>query len=117
MSQQIEGPTRSFPAGAALSDKLRVKLSSGQVVLAGAGELSIGTTVTKAYAQGEPITVRLWSAEGTRKMIASAAITAGATVYGAASGKISSTSSGAAIGVAYEAAAADGDVIEVLRQA
>jgi len=61
------------------------------------------------------VPVILRNAEGTVPMVASAAIAAGVAVYGAASGKIATTVSGAAIGVSCEAAAADGDIIEVMR--
>jgi len=50
-------------------------------------------------------------------MVASKAIAVGDTVYTAASGKISDTQATGAfeIGVALEAATADGEIIEVLR--
>jgi hypothetical protein len=47
-------------------------------------------------------------------MVAAAAISANALVYGAASGKISSVANGNVEGIALEAATADGDVIEVV---
>lgn len=117
MTQCVQGPVKTFTAGAALGVNIRVKLSSGKVVAAGAGEASIGTTEGVSYADGDKIAVRLWTAEGTRKVVAGAAITAGATIYGAASGKVSSTSSGTALGIAGEAAGADGDTIEMIRTA
>jgi hypothetical protein len=58
--------------------------------------------------------VRLKTATGTKKMIAAAAVTAGAYVYGAASGKVSSVANGNIAGIARDAATADGDVIEVM---
>ena len=47
-------------------------------------------------------------------MTAAAAIVQGVAVYGAAGGKIDDVASGAAIGVALEAAGAADDVIEVM---
>jgi hypothetical protein len=48
-------------------------------------------------------------------MVASAAVTSGAKVYGAAGGKVSATKNDNFIGYALNAATADGDVVEVLR--
>lgn len=57
----------------------------------------------------------LGCAPGTMKMVANAAITAGAPVYTAAGGKVSPTYGGTLflVGRALTAAAADGDIIEV----
>lgn len=120
MSQIRTDRCAPFTAGAALSENLRVKLSSGLLQLAGVGAsdetLEIGTIVEgKSFASGDRTTVALRSAQGTTKMVASAAIGQGVAVYGAANGKIATTVSGAAIGVSLEAATADGDFIEVMR--
>lgn len=64
---------------------------------------------------GDRVSVSLATKQGTMRMTANGAITLFANVYPAASGKISGTASGAAIGVALEAAATDGDWIEVMR--
>jgi len=60
------------------------------------------------------VTVRLRSQSGTKQAVASAAITVGALVYGSASGRVSSTASGTVIGTAVTAAAAAGDIIEIV---
>lgn len=119
MSQIVEVPCKTFTAGAALSKFSRVKLSSGVLVAAGVGAsddlLEIGVVEDATFASGDIVRVRLRSAQGTTKMIAAAAIGAGVAVYGAASGQISTTASGGAIGISMEAATAANDVIEVLR--
>ena len=52
---------------------------------------------------------------GNRIAVASEALAALAVIYGAADGKVSDTSTTAAtVGVALEAATADGDQIEIL---
>lgn len=112
MSQFVEAPVRADTAAGAVNSYLRVK-TPGAVAAAGALDQSIGTMEKDCLAAG-PCSVRLKTAEGTRKMVAAAAISAGALVYGAASGKISSVANGNVEGVALEAASADGDVIEVL---
>lgn len=61
----------------------------------------------------QPQTVRLRTHPGTVPMIASAAIAALATVYPAASGKITSTVQGLPIGIALWAASGDGSIVEV----
>lgn len=116
MSQVTAGNTRQFTAGAALEPYRRVKLdgsNANQVVYAGLNEAAIGET-TQRIASGEKGPIQLHFP--TRKYVAGAAIAVNALVYSLANGKIDdvSTSAGAAIGWALEAATADGDEIEVL---
>lgn len=114
MSQFFDTSTRPDVAASAIAQHLRVK-TSGALALAGAADVELGTMEVACTAAG-PTTVRLRTAKGTCKMVASAAITAGVTVYAAANGKIASSGT-VTIGTALEAATADGDVIEVLRHA
>ena len=107
---------KTFTAGAALEAARRVKLSSGsgtQVEYAAFNEDYVGVTLKKA-ANGGPIAVALKRAySGTVEITASAAIAAGATIYGAADGKVSEVSSATdKYGKALEAASGDGAVIE-----
>jgi len=114
MSQYVETPTRTFQATAAVAENLRVSyLSTGKIAVSGAGERGCGTTDAPALAADDYVAVRIWSAQGTRKMVASEAIAAGADVYAAASGKIAATGT-VKLGQAKEAATANNDVIEVL---
>lgn len=108
--------SRSYPNGIALTEGLRVKIASSTLALAGAGDRSIGTaerltlaTETKAAIIGRQI-------DGTVSMVASGAISAYTDVYGAASGKITSTPGGEYMGLALEAASGDGSIIEVLQR-
>ena len=111
MSQFFETATRPDTAAGAIGQHLRVK-TSGALVVAGSSDVALGTMENPCTAAG-PCTVRLSSAQGTRKMVASGVISKNDVVYAAASGKISA--SGTVIeGRALEAASADGDVIEVL---
>ena len=114
--QYCENGNKAFVNGAtAIARYTRVKLSSGVLAVAGATDKDIGVLDRRAQAN-DYANVRLRTAEGTDCMIASEAITAGATVYTAADGKIGNTATGAfQVGTALEAATADGDVIEVLR--
>lgn len=112
MSQFVEAPTKTFTAGGTISQYARVAFSSSVVTAAGADSPGIGTAEVDAVS-GEPLAVRLWTAEGTRKMVANAAIASGAPVYAAASGKVGASGS-LYVGRALEAASADGDVIEVM---
>ena len=118
MSQYVETPTKSFVAGAAIAQHLRVKLSAGKLAVAGITDKEIGTIIQAAFADGDVVGVRLRTAQGTTKMIANATgCVAGAEIYTAASGKVSPTYATGSypIGMALEASTADGDVIEVLR--
>ncbi len=139
MSQAVAVLDVTFKAGADLSTSqyAAVKLGTGanEVVLAGANEESIGVLQNKPTS-GQAAQVRM---HGTSKMKASGAISKGAAVAAAASGKIAAagdghthtentagtytqnatTSAPGAASIAYiigralEAAAADGDLIEV----
>lgn len=109
----------TFTANVALAKGERVKVKAGsttspiEVEKAGAGESFIGT-VERPAAAGALVTVKPRNVVGTHEMVADGAISAGASIYGAAAGKISATANGAPVGQAIEAATADGDIIEVL---
>lgn len=121
MSQTDNG-TRTFTANGALLAGMRVKVTSAsatippQVEVAGSGEQHHGVVIYDA-ADTAMVAVRLRTGGGTVEAIASEAFTVGATLYGAAAGKVKDTSAGSAIGVALEAATADGDIVEIMEQA
>lgn len=107
----------SFIAGGTIVANRAVVLDStaGQVVAASAiAGLTIGIATTGA-SSGEVVTVQLF---GKAKVAASAAISLGAEVMTTASGagKVSTAAGPTAmsIGLALQAAGADGDIIEVL---
>jgi hypothetical protein len=108
---QVEG-IQTFIANGALAARRHVKLSAGtvtdppQVEYAGAGEYGIGIT-QYAAADGEPVAVKLWNDSGSFEVTASKAIAEGATVYAAASGKVSDAAVGTALGTAKEVGATD----------
>lgn len=109
----------TLQAGEALAAHRRVKVESGtvadpvEVVYADAGEQHIGTTEAAA-ADTTYVAVRPRNMDGSVLVTAAGAFSRGATLYGAADGKVDDTSSGTAIGIALEAATADGDVVEML---
>lgn len=113
MSQYVESPTRSDTAAGAIAQHLRVK-TSGALAVAGSTDVELGTMEQTATAAG-PATVRLRTAPGTCKMVASEAITKNDPCYAAASGKVAASGT-VLIGIALEAATSNGDVIEVLRR-
>lgn len=107
---------RTFTSSGAITQYTRVVInSSGYAVAAGADEKGIGIAEISC-SSGDPVTVRLHSAPGTRKITASAAISAGALCYTAASGKFGATpiSTGPAMFRAAEAASGDGSIIEAI---
>lgn len=115
MSAKQESPV-SFVAGEALVAHRRVKLDSGSgtiVVYAGAGEAAIGIT-EDAAASGSGVAVRLIKHGGTHKVVCSASVVEGASLYGTASGKVDDAGTGAVIGTALEAGSGDGAVIEAI---
>lgn len=115
MTQFVETGCRTFEAGSALAEGLRVKLSAGQVVVAGSTDHELGTVSERALAQGDAVSVRLRTAQGTTRFIAVDAITAGNPFYAAASGKVSASGT-VLIGIALETTTANGDVFEGLRR-
>lgn len=115
MSQIVEGRRKSFTAGLAIARCLRVKLTASKLAIAGASDAELGTLEDAVFADLDIGVVNLRTLQGTAGFVANGAITKGVTVYGAASGKISATAGPVVIGIALEAATADGDIIEVLR--
>ncbi len=112
---------KTFKAGAAIEARRRVKLSAGttttppEVEHAGAGEDYIGVS-EYAAPTGEDVSVRLKNADGTFEVecTVGAAIAIGASLYGAADGRVSDTVSGTAQFTALQAAGASNEHIEVL---
>lgn len=111
MRRQVGSIT--FPNNAALDPFLRVKLTAGYLVAAGAADDELGTLEQRTFATDGTAAVVPMNTEGTRLMVAAGAITQYADVYRAASGKISATPNGKRLGIALEASAADGDQIEI----
>lgn len=116
MSQFVETPTKTLMVGEAIAQFLRVILTSGKLATAGATDVELGTITRDSFADGDMRAVRLRSAQGTSKMVASGAISQGATAFAAAGGKIASTGT-VVVGIVLEASAANNDIIEVLRLA
>lgn len=116
MSQYVVTPTKSFTIGAAIGKHILVKLSSGKAEIAALGEESIGTLEDESFADGDIRAVRLLSAEGTIKCVASGSFSNGAVVYGRASGKVDdiSLTSAIRVGIAMEDAGATNDIVEVM---
>lgn len=110
---------KTFKAGEALAARVRVKVEGGtvtnpaEVIVAGSGEQHIGVT-EYAVADGELVAVRLRNHTGTQEVTADEAFIVGAPLYGAAAGFVKDTSAGSAIGIALEAATAQGDLIEMM---
>ena len=99
MSQQNDNGLISLVASAAIGQFIRVKLSSGQAAIAGAGEESIGTT-QQSVASGGIVRVKLDNAPGTQMVTSAAAtVASGGNCYQAASGYVASTISGRRIGI------------------
>ena len=111
MATQSDSP-KSFLAGEAIAAFLRVKAYGRTAYLADATDYGIGVAQI-GVAISVDVEIRLDSHGGSSKMTASGAISAGAKVYAAASGKIAATGT-LLIGTALDAASGNGSVIEVL---
>jgi len=90
---------------------LRVKASGRTANIADASDYGIGTN-QEDYDEDDEMTVRTYG-QGSCKMVASGAISAGDKVYAAASGKIAATGT-LTMGTALDAATGNNSVIEVL---
>lgn len=93
------------------------KFSTGKVAIAGASDQAF-CVITDEGVLGDAVNVRLLGGAKTVKMIAAGAISQGAKVFGAASGKVSALPATAGtyynVGIALNSASASGDVVEVL---
>lgn len=109
----------TFTTGAAVSAKRLVKLSSNTVIhnTATYTDKPLGVAEVAA-ASGDVVAVALLSADGTMEMTAGGVISYGADVYAAAAGKVTALPTAGGryrkVGIALEAATADGDIIQVL---
>jgi hypothetical protein len=102
------------------AQKLRVKFKDGTTTspptfsIADADTIGIGVN-DYLVAAGKDMAIEPYNKSGTLEFVANGVIAEGAEVFPAASGKITATPNGDAIGKAFEAATADGDIIEVLQ--
>jgi phenylpyruvate tautomerase PptA (4-oxalocrotonate tautomerase family) len=118
MATQNDSGFKTFQATSSAISKARlVKLSSSNLIsVTGDENLAIGVTLEDIEASGYGA-VKLFGSPGTFFVTASAAITAGAKLFPAASGKVddATAGTGATLGlIAQEAATADGDIIEAI---
>ena len=114
MSQYQGTLNKSFVSGATHTRGTRVTLAAGVTAAAGITANNwIGVTTRTVTTAGDAVDVQLRAVPF--QGIAAAAITAGAFVYTAASGKFSvSAATGFIAGIALTAATADGDLIEIM---
>lgn len=89
--------------------------TDGGIALCGATDTPLGTVDNTETSTGVGQALLLLGKGPTKKMVASVAVTAGARLYTAASGKVSVTSGAgkAFVGIALTACSADNDIIEV----
>ena len=101
------------PNGDSLSPEpyLLVKNNAGNIALAGIGEESIGLTARKVQSTDEIASVEPLIPGCVYRVTASAAFSAQADLFAAASGKVSSTPSGRKLFRAFEAASGDGSQV------
>lgn len=107
--------TPNFPSNSALTRGTRVKMSAGYLVAASATEDELGTISDTTLSTDTMAAVIPFNESGVKQFICSASVTQYATVYAAASGKVSTTV-GLRRGIALEAGSGDGAIIPVLVQ-
>lgn len=115
---EIKSPITML-TGAIVAAKRLLQLSSGTVIhmVAAATSDPIGTSEFGGIS-GDKIAVRTLSEDGTLEITAAGAISLGVDVYAAAAGKVQALPAAGGIykkiGIAMEAATADGDIIEIM---
>ena len=114
MSARMQVGPITLIANAALAPYLRVKLSAGKTVVAEALDEELGVNDTRVLTADAASAVTPLNLGGSIRMVAGAAITQFASIYGAAGGKVSSTVNANFIGTALQAASGDGAHVEVL---
>lgn len=100
-------------AGGAIPAGTRVKIASGVLAAADATDAGIGFAESTATAAGELVTVRL--AGQPFVAIVGVAVTAGALLYNAASGKLHTTSAGDNKYVALETSSTADSLVAVVK--
>lgn len=108
---------RTFIASAVIAAGTRVKLSGDNTVApAGATDICIGTAILDngkdSYASGAPVGVQLYNE--AHRVVAADAFAVGATLRGAAAGKVTDGGADPVLFIALEAATADGDLVEAM---
>jgi hypothetical protein len=107
--------TPTFTATTALARYLRVKLTAGKLVAAGAGEDEVGTLDGAALAADAKVAVIPSGEYCVRKVVAATAVAQYANLYRAAGGKLTATANGKRWGIAMEAASGDGSEINAMQ--
>ena len=111
MAYRNEGPFTLTSGEALVADRL-VLLSSSTAKYADGGEEPVGIT-TAAVATATPVACECLNGS-VRKVTASKAISAGAAIYVTTDGKVSDAAVGKQIGIALQAATADGGRIAAI---
>jgi len=111
MAYRNEGPFTLTSGEALVADRL-VLLSSSTAKYADGGEEPVGIT-TEAVATATPVACECLNGS-VRKVTASKAISAGAAIYVTTDGKVSDAAVGKQIGIALQAATADGGRIAAI---
>lgn len=117
MSQYKADRPQTFLAAAALANKYRcVKITAEYTVdVAGAGDAPVGVNIDTCDAAGKGVAVATPGSGQSILVTASGAITAGAELKVAASGKVTpAATTNRYFFRALEAASADGDIIEAV---
>ena len=117
MSQQVDTGTRRFVAGEAIPQfSVVTYVNTGKVLMCDLTDQPIGVAQQEAFADGDPITVKLFNAPGTFKVRANEACAIDAVLYTEAGGYVQDTAQATSlpVGIALEAAGAQNDIIEML---
>lgn len=102
----------TFVAGGAISEGAIVKLASGKVVVCTAAtDVAIGVALSECL-EGEDVAIKLLGVGGTVAVVAAGIIDQGAQVT--PKGEAATVSTDKVIGLALNASAAAGDVIELV---
>jgi len=106
-------PTFTSAEALAADRLVRFTVGASTLVYCDAGEEPVGIT-NNAVADATPVSITPINSTGVVRVTAGAVIAAGAKIYAAVDGKVSSAAVGRCIGTACSASAADGGIIPVM---
>jgi len=117
MASEVNGNVKTFPTAQITAPFRAVTInSSGNAAYCavGAGSTFDGVSMDQAVTSGDPVPVKLKKSAGTMRINMAITCSVGDTLYCAANGQGTTSSSGTAIGKALEACTAANGTIEFL---
>jgi hypothetical protein len=119
MSQHKDTGTVTMIASGAIAQFAHVTYANtGKVAQGGLADYPIGFAQNQAFADGDEVAVKLFTASGTTRAIAAGDFAVDDVLYGAANGRVDNdggvNDTAVAVGIALSLAGAAGDIVEIV---